>query len=137
MYAMRRGPFDRFADLAARHVAHAWFFCASVLLVVMWLPSLLLIRDVDTWQLIINTITTIVTFLLVALLQNTQQQAEDRAMAILRRIERRVGADEESEAVRTSNEERLSRLIAAYDSWKPTELWLAAEEGDEDAEPQN
>jgi hypothetical protein len=35
-------------------------------------PSIFVLPDVDTWQLIINTATTIVTFLLVALLQNTQ-----------------------------------------------------------------
>jgi low affinity Fe/Cu permease len=40
-------------------------------------PSFLLLPDVDTWQLIINTITTIVTFLLVALLQNTQKRADE------------------------------------------------------------
>lgn len=41
------------------------------------MPSFLLLPDVDTWQLIINTITTIVTFLLVALLQNTQKRADE------------------------------------------------------------
>jgi len=40
-------------------------------------PSFLLLPDVDTWQLIINTITTIATFLLVALLQNTQKRADE------------------------------------------------------------
>jgi len=40
-------------------------------------PSFLLLPDVDTWQLIINTITTIVTFLLVALLQNPQKRADE------------------------------------------------------------
>lgn len=41
------------------------------------MPSFLLLPDVDTWQLIINTITTIATFLLVALLQNTQKRADE------------------------------------------------------------
>ena len=45
-------------------------------LVVLWLPSYFIFTSVDTWQLIINTITTIVTFLLVALLQNTQTRAD-------------------------------------------------------------
>jgi low affinity Fe/Cu permease len=48
-----------------------------VLLVVMWAPSYFLLPDVDTWQLIIDTVTTIVTFLLVALLQNTQKRADE------------------------------------------------------------
>ena len=42
----------------------------------MWAPSVILIRDINTWQLIINSIITIVTFLLVALLQNTQKRAD-------------------------------------------------------------
>ena len=37
---------------------------------------ILLIRDIDTWQLIINTLTTIITFLMVALLQNSQTRAD-------------------------------------------------------------
>ncbi|NYI80620.1 low affinity iron permease family protein [Nocardioides panzhihuensis] len=48
-----------------------------MLLVVIWAPSFVVLPDIDTWQLIINTITTIVTFLLVALLQNTQKRADD------------------------------------------------------------
>jgi low affinity Fe/Cu permease len=41
---------------------------------------------VDTWQLIINTVTTIVTFLLVALLQNTQKRAEEAVQRKLNAI---------------------------------------------------
>lgn len=68
--------FDRFADGAAEHVARPWFFMACVLLVVVWAPSLLAFRDLDVWQLLINTATTIVTFLLVALLHNSQHRFE-------------------------------------------------------------
>ncbi len=67
--------FDRFASAAAERVSHAWFFVLCVLLVVVWAPSLVFL-DLDTWQLIINTITTIITFLLVALLQNTQNRSD-------------------------------------------------------------
>jgi len=49
-------------------------------------PSFLLLPDVDTWQLIINTITTIVTFLLVALLQNTETRAENATQRKLNAI---------------------------------------------------
>lgn len=68
--------FDRFAMAASGFVSKPWFFAMCVLLIVLWAPSIVLIQEVDTWQLIINTATTIVTFLLVALLQNTQQRAE-------------------------------------------------------------
>ncbi len=69
--------FDRFASTAARFVSRAWFFALCLLLVVVWIPSYAVFRNVDTWQLVINTATTIVTFLLVALLQNTQSRANE------------------------------------------------------------
>ncbi|MDF3312736.1 low affinity iron permease family protein [Rhodococcus sp. T2V] len=68
--------FDRFATRASLFASHAWFFALCVLLVLLWAPSFLVIGTIDTWQLI-NTLTTIVTFLLVALLQNTQKRADD------------------------------------------------------------
>jgi low affinity Fe/Cu permease len=71
------GLFDRFAGWASRVASRATFFCFCVLLVVVWAPSYFLLRSVDTWQLIINTATTIITFLLVALLQNSQQRSDE------------------------------------------------------------
>jgi low affinity Fe/Cu permease len=68
--------FDRFASSANQFVSRALFFSLCLVLVVVWLPSYFLFNSVDTWQLIINTVTTIVTFLLVALLQNTQTRAD-------------------------------------------------------------
>ena len=70
------GFFDRFAGYAATFASRAYFFAFCVLLIVLWLPSFLLIRDIDTWQLIINTATTIITFLMVALLQNSQTRSD-------------------------------------------------------------
>lgn len=71
-----RGAFDRFAASASSLVGRAPFFAGCVLLVLLWAPSILVIGDVNSWQLIINTTTTIVTFLLVALLQNSQHRAD-------------------------------------------------------------
>lgn len=68
--------FDRFATATANLVGRAAFFLFCVVLVLVWLPSVLVIRDIDTWQLIINTMTTIITFLMVALLQNTQSRSD-------------------------------------------------------------
>jgi low affinity Fe/Cu permease len=82
--------FDRFADVVSEHVARAWFFSACVLSLVLWAPTILVIRNVDTYQLIVNTYTTIVTFLLVALLQNTQQRFEDLTIQQNRKILRRL-----------------------------------------------
>jgi low affinity Fe/Cu permease len=70
------GAFDRFAASASAVVGRAPFFAGCVLLVLIWAPSILIIRDIDAWQLVINTTTTIITFLLVALLQNSQHRAD-------------------------------------------------------------
>jgi low affinity Fe/Cu permease len=70
------GLFDRFAEAASEFASHAAFFIGCVLLVVIWAPSYAVIGNLNTWQLIINTATTIVTFLLVALLQNSQRRNE-------------------------------------------------------------
>ncbi len=67
----RVGFFDRFAGHAAHVASRAPFFAFCVLLILVWAPSVSFLKF-DTWQLIINTATTIITFLLVALLQNSQ-----------------------------------------------------------------
>jgi len=69
--------FDRFAQHASNFVSRGTFFAACVLLVVIWAPSYFVFGTADTWQLVINTATTIVTFLLVALLQNTQRRSDE------------------------------------------------------------
>ncbi|MCV7425917.1 low affinity iron permease family protein [Mycobacterium montefiorense] len=71
--------FDRFATSTSAWVSKPWFFAICVLLVVVWIPTVWALPTVDTWQLVINTVTTIITFLLVALLQNTQSRS-DRAL---------------------------------------------------------
>jgi hypothetical protein len=74
--SQRVGPFDVFAGLASRIASRAAFFTFCVLLVIVWAPSIFLLHDIDTWQLIINTVTTIITFLMVALLQNSQTRSD-------------------------------------------------------------
>jgi low affinity Fe/Cu permease len=82
----QRSLFDRFADRASTVVSRAPFFAFCVLLVILWLPSYFAFGSIDTWQLIINTITTIVTFLLVALLQNSQTRADQAVQQKLNAI---------------------------------------------------
>lgn len=69
--------FDRFAEGASTFVSRAWFFTMCLLLIVVWAPTYFVIGNTDTWQLIINTATTIITFLLVALLQNSQRRSDE------------------------------------------------------------
>jgi low affinity Fe/Cu permease len=71
-----RGFFDRFAEASSSLVSRAPFFAFCVLLVVLWAPTYPLVGNFDTWQLLINTPTTILTFLLVAILQNSQRRTE-------------------------------------------------------------
>lgn len=69
--------FDRFAARVSDLISGAVFFILCVALVVIWLPSYFLLQSLNTWQLIINTITTIITFLMVALLENSQRRVEE------------------------------------------------------------
>jgi Low affinity iron permease len=70
------GAFDRFAEAASEFASHAAFFLGCLLLVLVWIPSYFVLGNLNTWQLVINTATTIVTFLLVALLQNSQRRSD-------------------------------------------------------------
>jgi low affinity Fe/Cu permease len=66
--------FRRLAARVATAVGSPWTFLASILLIVGWAFSRPLFATADTWQLVINTGTTIVTFLMVFLIQNTQNR---------------------------------------------------------------
>jgi low affinity Fe/Cu permease len=67
-------PFDRFAKLCAHVAGHPGAFAVAVGLILLWLVSGPLFGFSDTWQLVINTATTIVTFLMVFVIQNTQNR---------------------------------------------------------------
>jgi low affinity Fe/Cu permease len=69
------GKFDRFAGAASDLVSRSSFFTFAVVLVVVWAPTLFFL-DINTSQLLINTATTIGTWILVSLLQNTQKRAD-------------------------------------------------------------
>ena len=64
--------FDRFAKRASRTAGHPVIFAAAVLVILPWAISGPLFGFSNTWQLAINTGTTIITFLMVFLIQNTQ-----------------------------------------------------------------
>ena len=66
--------FSRFASRTAQLVGHPYMFIAAVIVLLAWAGSGPLFHFSDTWQLIINTGTTIVTFLVVFLIQNTQNR---------------------------------------------------------------
>ncbi len=66
--------FSRVAQATASATGHPLTFLAAVLIVVAWCVTGPLFHYSDTWQLVINTGTTIVTFLMVFLIQNTQNR---------------------------------------------------------------
>jgi low affinity Fe/Cu permease len=51
----------------------------SVVLVLVWVPTIAVFHSVDTWQLVLNTVTSVLAFLLIALLQNSERRY-DRAL---------------------------------------------------------
>jgi low affinity Fe/Cu permease len=68
------GVFTRFTTQASKVLGHAWVFIAALVILVVWGVSGPLLGFSDTWQLIINTGTTIITFLMVFIIQNTQNR---------------------------------------------------------------
>jgi low affinity Fe/Cu permease len=66
--------FARFAADASAWLGSKWAFSWAVLVIVVWGATGFLFHYSDTWQLVINTGTTIVTFLMVFLIQNTQNR---------------------------------------------------------------
>jgi low affinity Fe/Cu permease len=70
----RGSPFDRFSRWIAQFAGHPVAFAAAVALIGVWLISGPIFGFSDTWQLVINTATTIVTFLMVFVIQNTQNR---------------------------------------------------------------
>lgn len=70
----RQDFFTRFTTRVAKVLGHAWVFSAAVIILVVWAFTGPLLGFSDTWQLVINTGTTIVTFLMVFIIQNTQNR---------------------------------------------------------------
>jgi low affinity Fe/Cu permease len=66
--------FGQFAASASAWLGSKWAFSCAVAVIVLWAASGFTFHYSDTWQLVINTGTTIVTFLMVFLIQNTQNR---------------------------------------------------------------
>ncbi len=69
--------FDKLAQAVARSAGRPLTFVIAAALVIVWAISGPIFGFTDTWQLVINTGTTIVTFLMVFLIQNTQNRDSD------------------------------------------------------------
>jgi low affinity Fe/Cu permease len=107
--------FHVFATRAANWVGTKWAFLIAMLIIVLWLASGPLFHYSDTWQLIINTGTTVVTFLVVFLIQNTQNR-DARAIhlkldEIIKSIDQ---AHNEMIDIEHLSDEELQRLAEKY-----------------------
>src|SRR5690348_6708823 len=74
-------PFRRFASLISAAAGQPATFLLALLVVVIWAVTGPVFNFSNTWQLVINTGTTIITFLMVFLIQNTQNR-DSKAMQL-------------------------------------------------------
>jgi low affinity Fe/Cu permease len=112
----RMGWFERAAHRATRLTGSPWAFALAAGTVVVWLVSGPLFHFSDTWQLVINTGTTIVTFLMVFLIQQTQNKD---GLAVQLKLNELVASQEGASnrliAVESLTEEELRVLSQHYD----------------------
>jgi low affinity Fe/Cu permease len=73
----RRSLFDRFVQAAYLRVSQAPFFVLCAGIVVVWLASVPLWVDLKAWQVAIHTVASVVTLLLLVLLENAARRAEE------------------------------------------------------------
>jgi len=109
--------FSRSAHWVAEKCGHAGMFISAVVIIVAWAATGPLFRYSDTWQLIINTGTTIITFLMVFVIQNTQNR--DTA-AVQLKLDELIRANENARNVMLGledlTEEQLKRIKQAFTS---------------------
>ena len=112
---MRRGAFSRFASRIAREAGHPAAFGLAVLVILAWVMTGPIFGFSDTWQLVINTGTTIVTFLMVFLIQNTQNRDSEAMQLKLDEIIRSLeGAHNALLDIEELEEVELDRMRKRY-----------------------
>jgi len=107
--------FHRFSERAARAVGSSWAFLSALAVILVWAVSGPAFHFSDTWQLLINTGTTVVTFLMVFLIQNSQYR-DSRVISLkldelLRAVE---GARTELVGLDHMSEEELETVQAEF-----------------------
>src|SRR5919112_725498 len=107
--------FTRFAKWTAKATGRPAAFCMAAAVIVVWAATGPLFRYSDTWQLVINTGTTIVTFLMVFLIQNSQNR-DFKAMNLKldELIRGTKGPRTELVALEEMSDEDLERLHQQY-----------------------
>src|SRR5256885_9525254 len=109
--------FHRLATVVARATGSAWAFIAALLVIVLWAVVGPTYRYSNTWQLVINTGTTIITFLMVFLIQNTQNRDAYVMHLKLDELIRAIsGARNTLVAMEHLSDAELSRLEAEFEA---------------------
>jgi low affinity Fe/Cu permease len=107
--------FTRFAKAIARASGHPATFGVAALVILLWAVTGPIFHFSDTWQLIINTGTTIITFLMVFLIQNTQNRDSVAMQIKLDELLRAVqGAHTALADLEELTEEELEQFKARY-----------------------
>jgi low affinity Fe/Cu permease len=107
--------FTRFARWTAKTSGHPTAFGLAVVLILVWAVTGPLFHFSDTWQLVINTGTTVVTFLMVFLIQSTQNRDGAAVQLKLDELIRAVrGARNSTLALEEMTEEELEALKTEY-----------------------
>jgi low affinity Fe/Cu permease len=108
--------FARFASGASSVCGSRWAFLLAISVVVLWAVSGPLYHFSNTWQLVINTGTTIITFLMVFLIQNTQNR-DSRAinLKLNEMIRSSKRADDAIIDVEKLSDEQLDELADQYE----------------------
>ena len=73
-FCVASDAFRVFARRSSMALGSAWAFVGAVVVILVWILTGPMFHFSDTWQLVINTATTIITFLMVFLIQNTQNR---------------------------------------------------------------
>lgn len=102
--------FERFAAATVTHTGKPWAFTGSVLLVVMWAVTGPIFQYNDTWQLVINTATTIITFWMVFVIQHGQNKDTKAIMLKLDEIIRAGEARDRFIGIESESEEQLDHM---------------------------
>lgn len=106
-----RESFRQFSQAVARATGNTGAFVTALVIVIVWLVTGPAFDYSDTWQLVINTGTTIITFLMVFILQNTQNRDNQAIQLKLDELLRAVGKARDSFIdIEELTDEELERL---------------------------